>query len=135
MKYFLLGFFLLICNVANAVELDIGGKFVYDAKVAKTKNELVTGLMFVRDLPENKGMIFDFRPYDNVSMWMKNTYIPLDMLFINCDMVVVHIHKNAKPMSLDYIGTDEKFCYVLEINGGEADKRGIVIGDKVIIKK
>lgn len=137
MKYLYIAIFLLMSNIAGAVELDIAGKYVYDVKVAKTEKELIKGLMFVSDLPENEGMIFDFRPYNykKISMWMKNTYIPLDMLFINCDMKVVHIHKNAKPMSLDNIGTDEEFCYVLEINGGETDRKGIVVGDGVIIRK
>ena len=100
MKYLYIGVFLLIFNIANAVELDIAGKYVYDVKVAKTKNELIKGLMFVRYLPKNEGMIFDFKPYDSgkIFMWMKNTYIPLDMLFIDCNLEIVHIHKNAKPM-------------------------------------
>lgn len=137
MKYFFMGIFLLMFNCANAVELDVGGKYVYDVKVAQTEDELIKGLMFVKDLPENEGMIFDFRPYEGkkLSMWMKNTYIPLDMLFIDCNLEIVHIHKNAKPLSLENISTDKVFCYVLEINGGESDRKGISVGDKIVVMK
>lgn len=65
-------------------------------------------------------------------MWMKNTYIPLDMLFIGCDWKVVDIYENAKPLSLRRIGSSKPFCYVLEINGGNVLAAGIATGDGVM---
>ncbi len=132
MRY-LLGLLLIagVCK-ANAAEIKISDKAVFHVPVAQTLEELQRGLMFVRELPEDGGMLFDFTPYQDreLAMWMKNTYIPLDMLFFDCHFTVVGIHKNAKPMSLDVITNKAKFCYVLEINGGTADKKNIVIGDK-----
>ena len=79
--------------------------------------------MNVRSLSDNAGMLFDLRQYPGASMWMKNTYIPLDMLFIGCDWKVVDIYENAKPLSLRRIGSSKPFCYVLEINGGNCNGR------------
>ncbi len=121
-----------VCN-ATAAELKIGDKAVFNVPVAKSVEELRRGLMFVRELPDDGGMLFDFTPYQDreLSMWMKNTYIPLDMLFINCSQRVVCVHKNAKPMSLEYIKCPVKYCYVLEVKGGTAEEKNILIGDKV----
>lgn len=128
--------FLLFLGISpvNAAELKIEDKAVFNVSVAKSVNELTQGLMFVKKLADNGGMLFDFRPYmdRDLSMWMKNTYIPLDMVFIDCDFKIVDIYKNAKPLSLDLIKSKAKFCYVLEINGGMADAKNINIGDKVL---
>lgn len=136
-KFFLVVFFLAlgICGDLKALNLCVEDKFCYDVKVAVEKEELAKGLMFVKSMPQNKGMLFDFRKRQikNVSMWMKNTFIYLDMLFIGCDGELKDIYKNAKPHSLELIESDTDFCYVLEINGGEADKRGLEIKDKVYI--
>lgn len=119
-------------NSAEEMRLGIKGKAVYSVRLAVERDELQKGLMFVHDLPKNEGMLFDVRHYVGISMWMKNTYIPLDILFIGCDFKVVDIYKNAKPLSLKKIGSSEKFCYVLEINGGETEKKGIAVGDEVL---
>ena len=115
------------------VEVTVENKVVYTAPVMKTRRELAKGLMFVKEMPKNRGMLFDFNGYKNVSMWMKNTYIPLDMLFIDCKRKIVDIFENAKPLSLDIIKPRGKVCYVLEINGGEAKAHDIHIGDAVKI--
>lgn len=135
MRY-LLFFLLSFAWSANAVELKISDKAVFNVPIAKSIEELQQGLMFVRYLPDDGGMLFDFTPFQDreLSMWMKNTYIPLDMIFINCNMIVVYVHKNAKPMSLKYIKSPAKFCYVLEVNGGMTEKKNILIGDKVQYK-
>ena len=65
---------------------------------------------------------------------MKNTFIPLDMIFIGCDGEIKDVYKNARPHSLERIKSEEDFCFILEINSGEFDKRGMKIGDDVIIK-
>ena len=135
MRY-LWGFVLwaLVCN-ANAAELKISDKAVFNVPVAQSAAERQRGLMFVRHLPEDGGMLFDFTSYKDreISMWMKNTYIPLDMLFIGCNLRVVFVHKNAEPMSLKHIKSPVKFCYVLEIAGGTAEAKNILIGDEVTI--
>ena len=87
------------------MEIHIADKASYTVKAAKTAEELRTGLMNVRSLSDNAGMLFDLRQYPGASMWMKNTYIPLDMLFIGCDWKVVDIYENAKPLSLRRIGS------------------------------
>lgn len=80
------------------MKIHIADKVSYTVKAAKTAEELRTGLMNVRNLSDNAGMLFDLRQYPGASMWMKNTYIPLDMLFIGCDWKVVDIYENAKPL-------------------------------------
>lgn len=134
MRY-LLGF-LFFMNISPllAGELKIEDKALYQVTLARTRDELSRGLMFVRDLPEDQGMIFDFRAYQDreLHMWMKNTYIPLDMLFIDCSWRVVDFYENAEPLSLKPIGSAEKFCYVLELNGGSVNAKNIMVGDRVI---
>lgn len=136
MRYLLVLLFFWRVIPVMAMEVKVGDKAVFDVPVAQSRDELVRGLMFVDKLADNGGMLFDFRLYQNrkLSMWMKNTYIPLDMLFISCDLRVVDIYKNAKPLSLERIKSNEPFCYVLEISGGIADSKNITIGDKVFYK-
>lgn len=123
-------FFLLISFSAFGAELNFSEKVRYEVKVAKTADELENGLMFVHFLPKNQGMLFDMRGMSQVSMWMKNTYISLDMLFLDCNFKIVDIHQKAKPHSLEHITSDKNFCYVLEINGGEFQSNHLKIGDK-----
>lgn len=134
MRYFLIMCFLCFCVKAEAGEIKIGNKAVFDVAIAKTTEELSQGLMYIKELPPDKGMLFDFREYPaKVSMWMKNTYIPLDMVFIDCQFKITDVYKNARPMSLEKISSDRSFCYVLEIGGGITDVWGITVGDNVEI--
>jgi uncharacterized protein len=87
--------------------------------------------MFRTSLPDGQGMLFDFSPEQNVSMWMKNTLIPLDMVFIAGDGTIRHIHANAVPHSTDTVPSEFPVRAVLEINGGSAKLLGIKPGDKV----
>ncbi len=134
-------FFIMLLFVAGwsfdlrADSLQIGEKASYDIQVARTPHDLAKGLMFVRTLPENEGMLFDLRGYPKTAMWMKNTYIALDMLFIGCDFYIVDIYENAEPLSLRKIKSKRDFCYVLEINGGQVQKRHIALGDKIVWQK
>ena len=91
--------------------------------------------MFVKEMDKNKGMLFDFSRQNSkfVAMWMKNTYIPLDMLFIDCDGVIVDVKENTTPLSLKNIRSFKKYCFVLEVNGGEFLARGLEIGDKFVV--
>ncbi len=91
-----------------------------------------TGLMFRKALAPNAGMLFDFMDESNQSFWMKNTLIPLDLLFIKANGTIVRIAAMAKPLSLDNIPSYEPVRAVLEIPGGRAAELGLKAGDKAI---
>ena len=133
MRYLFAAICLFFFSNAYAEELKIADKAVYHVTIAETPEARQKGLMFVKKLPEYQGMLFDLRDYPAVAMWMKNTYIPLDMLFIDCDFIITDIYQNAKPLSLEKISTDKPFCFVLEINGGQVLKQNIRIGDKISV--
>ena len=93
------------------------------------------GLMFVSDLPANLGMIFPLAPPRVETMWMKNTYIELDMLFIGADGRVTKIIERAHPISTTILSSDTPVSAVLELRGGEVAKLGLGVGDTVAWKK
>jgi uncharacterized protein len=103
----------------------------FDIWLARSFAEQERGLMFVTQLNANQGMLFVEEPPRVMSMWMKNTLIPLDMLFIAADGRIVYIRANATPQSLTVIGYDKPVRAVLELRGGEATARGIRTGDLV----
>lgn len=107
------------------------GVHVFTVEIAKTDEERQKGLMFRKELPEGRGMLFDFKPDQHVSMWMRNTYIPLDMLFINGDGTIRRIAENTEPLSEKTIPSGGPVRGVLEVIGGTAKKLGIKAGDKV----
>lgn len=101
-------------------------------ELAVTPYEQETGLMYRKSMKENQGMLFIYdnaqpRPY----FYMKNTYISLDLVYIGTGMKIVDINTNAKPLDESLISSKAKSKYVLEINGGMADKWGLSIGDSV----
>ncbi len=108
-----------------------GSLISYTAEVARSPQEITTGLMFRKEMPANHGMIFIVDPEREVNFWMKNTWIPLDMIFIGADGVIKHIHPMTNPNDLTQIPSLAPVRAVLEINGGEAQKNGIMIGDSV----
>lgn len=89
------------------------------------------GLMFRRELPEGRGMLFDFQREQDIAMWMENTYIPLDMIFINADGRIRRIAENTEPLSTKIIPSGGPVRGVLEVIGGTARKFGIKPGDRV----
>ena len=93
------------------------------------------GLMNLDFLPENLGMLFLKESPQEIFMWMKDTKISLDMIFISPDLKINHIEKNTKPFSLDTISSAENSIGVLEINGGIADKLKIKDGYKILISQ
>ena len=107
------------------------GVHVFTVEVAKTDQERATGLMYRRELPEGRGMLFDFSPEQQVSMWMKNTFIPLDMIFIRSDGRILRIAENTEPQSEKIIPSGGLARGVLEVIGGTAKKYGIAPGDRV----
>jgi uncharacterized membrane protein (UPF0127 family) len=96
--------------------------------IADTEARREQGLMFIEHLDEDTGMLFVYPSARRIAMWMKNTYISLDMLFIRGDGRVTRVVKRAKPESLDIIDSNNEVSGVLEINGGIAEKFGIVAG-------
>ena len=99
--------------------------------VAHSVKEKARGLMYVRNMPEQSGMLFVYTESDQRSMWMKNTYIPLDIIFIKNSETISSIARNTEPLSLKNIRSTEPVNYVLEINAGMTKKMGIVPNDKV----
>jgi len=110
-------------------------KHVFTVWVADTPRRAEQGLMFVSDLPETMGMVFPLDPPRVENMWMKNTYIELDMLFIGADGRVTKIIERAAPMSLKTLSSDAPVAAVLELKGGAAAKLGLRTGDTVVWKK
>jgi uncharacterized membrane protein (UPF0127 family) len=107
------------------------GVHAFQVELAITPEEKEHGLMFRRELPEGQGMLFDFQFDQNVAFWMKNTYIPLDMLFIRGDGRILRIAENTEPLSERNIPSGGPVRAVLEVIGGTAKKLGIAPGDRV----
>jgi uncharacterized membrane protein (UPF0127 family) len=107
------------------------GVHVFSVETATTEEEKTTGLMFRKELAEGKGMLFDFTPEQEVSMWMKNTYISLDMIFIRADGSILRIAENTEPLSTRIIPSRGQAKAVLEVIAGTAQKYGIAPGDRV----
>ena len=107
------------------------GVHVFAVELASTPQEQATGLMFRRELPEGRGMLFDFHRDQPTSFWMKNTYIPLDMIFIRADGRILRIAENTMPLSETLVPSGGPVRAVLEVIGGTAKKLGIAPGDRV----
>ena len=111
------------------------GPVLLNVEVADTEAKREQGLMFRRSLSGDHGMIFLFDGEHEITMWMKNTYIPLDMIFIGNDWRVRHIAYDAEPFSTDVISSMRPASRVLEIGAGQAKKLGVSVGDSVLLQK
>jgi len=124
---------LLIASVpsGNKVVVEISGVKIY-VEVADNQVKKYEGLMFRDSLGQNDGMIFPFSEDGNYSFWMSNVKLPLDLIWINNEKTVVDITENAQPCKVEcpYIISREPAKYVVEVNGGFANRNGIRIGDK-----
>ena len=107
------------------------GVHVFTVEIADTEAARERGLMDRRELPEGRGMLFDFFKEQPVGFWMKNTYIPLDMFFIGSDGHIVSIAENTEPLSERVIPSGAPVRAVLEVKGGTARRLGIQPGDQV----
>jgi len=107
------------------------GVHIFAVEVADNEAEREKGLMFRKELPEGRGMLFDFHRDQEVSFWMRNTYIPLDMIFIRGDGQIQRIAENTEPLSERLIPSGGPVRAVLEVIGGTARKLGIAPGDRV----
>lgn len=108
-----------------------GRELIFGVEVADTPTKRELGLQYRRDLAADRGMIFLFPTESEHAFWMKNTPIPLDMIFINSDGKIVGIVEQAVPFSLDSRSVPATSRFVLEINGGIAKRNGIKIGDSI----
>ena len=107
------------------------GVHVFTVELAVSDEERQKGLMFRRSLPESQGMLFDFKADQNVSMWMRNTYVSLDMIFIRGDGRIQRIAENTQTESDRIIPSGGPVRAVLEVVAGTAKKFGIAVGDRV----
>lgn len=108
------------------------GPHKFTVELATTPAQMEQGLMYRRSLAPDAGMLFDFKTPTVATMWMKNTLIPLDMLFVDGGGRIVDIHQRAVPQSLDTIASAVPVRAVIELNGGTAARLGIKPGDRVI---
>ncbi|QOZ77213.1 DUF192 domain-containing protein [Bradyrhizobium sp. CCBAU 53351] len=107
------------------------GVQVFSVEMATTEEEKQTGLMYRKELADGKGMLFDFNPEQEISMWMKNTYVSLDMIFIGANGRILRIAENTEPLSTRIISSKGPARAVLEVVAGTAQKYGIRPGDRV----
>jgi uncharacterized protein len=107
------------------------GVHSFAVEIADNEAEREKGLMYRKELPEGRGMLFDFHRDQEVSFWMRNTYIPLDMIFIRGDGQIQRIAENTEPLSERLIPSGGPVRAVLEVIGGTARKLGIAPGDRV----
>lgn len=134
MKKRILLFSLLISVSCSAEPLVIQSQdhtIEFDVRLATDDSSRAKGFMFRKSLSPKEGILFVFSGNHQPKMWMKNTLVPLDMLFIDQKGMVVHIHENAEPHSLKTIESPKPVKAVLEIAGGQVQALGIRIGDRI----
>lgn len=126
LKYILLFIFILFLKIVFFKDSDIDN-FTVNVKIAKKDKEKKRGLMFVKNLKFDQGMLFP-----NIkSVWMKNTYIPLDVIFLDNDYTVIGYVEDTMPFSLDSVTIDKDSNHILEVNSGFIRHNKIRIGDKL----
>ncbi len=117
--------------------LNGAGKYIskIDIEIAEDDNSRTQGLMYREKMKPNQGMLFIF-PYESMqSFWMKNTVIPLDMIFVNKDNEIVTIRKNAVPFDTGHYSSTKPAKFVIEVNAGYTDSLGIKVGDKIVWRR
>jgi uncharacterized protein len=112
--------------------ISASGPHRFKVELAETPQQMTQGLMFRTSLAPDAGMLFDYRQPTAATMWMRNTLIPLDMLFVDARGRIVNIHERAVPQSDDVIAAAEPVRAVIELNGGTAERLGIEPGDRVV---
>jgi uncharacterized membrane protein (UPF0127 family) len=135
----ILGFWIVLAaGVAFAQSLEPltivgkdGARRSFQVEVARNEAERAQGLMYRRSMAADHGMLFDFGRVEQVAMWMQNTYLPLDMLFIRADGTIARIAANTEPLSTRTIPSGEPVLGVLELNAGTASRMGIKPGDRI----
>jgi uncharacterized protein len=110
-----------------------GGKHVVEVEIAATHDARTRGLMWRRELADGKGMLFIFKQQQPLTFWMKNTLIPLDMLFIDADLKIVGVVENAEPKTFTSRGVPGPSMFVLEVPAGWWAKKGLKAGSAIAI--
>lgn len=108
------------------------GRHDFNVEIARRQKQHAQGLMFRRRLAADAGMLFLYHRSQPASMWMKNTYIPLDMIYIDRNGTIVGYHERAVPGSLEVITSKKPVNAVLEVNSGTVSRLKIAVGDKVV---
>ena len=119
-----------VTDTVNLATRSAHHRFIVET--ARTSDEMRRGLMFREHLAPDHGMLFVYDEDQVASFWMKNTLIPLDLLFIDRSGRIVRIHERAVPLSTAIISSGEPVRAVLEVNGGTAGRLGIEVGDRVM---
>jgi len=126
------GLTLAACSDENQLVINTAtGSHTFNVEVVDTPETRARGLMYRQELADDAGMLFDFKEEREVSFWMMNTFIPLDMIFINAQGVVETVHVNARPHDPTGIPSEAPVQFVLEIPGGRSQEIGIEPGDTV----
>jgi uncharacterized membrane protein (UPF0127 family) len=115
-----------------SIETARGMSHSFTVELALDSDQRALGLMNRREMASDHGMLFDFGTTRRVMMWMKNTYLPLDMLFIRADGTIATIRENAVPLSEAIIDSREPVAFVVELNAGTVKRLGFAEGDRVI---
>ena len=116
---------------AHGILVTRSGCLWLDLWFAESQAQRAQGLMFVRQLEEYEGMVFVSDPPVRANMWMKNTYVPLDMVFLDAGGRVIGVARDAKPLSEDLISTSGPVGVVLEVNAGFYDRHHLANGDRL----
>ena len=119
----------VLADESRLVLHSASGDYTFHVSIADTDAARAQGLMFVTELADDEGMLFDFKQERPVSFWMRNTFIPLDMVFVGADGVVKTIHVNARPHDVTSIPSEVPVQFVLEIPGGRSVEIGLKPGD------
>ena len=115
-----------------SVETTSGMRHLFQVELAVTREQFGQGLMFRRELAEDAGMLFILPRPQTISMWMKDTYLPLDMLFLDSKGQIVKLVERTIPLSADTIPSNRPVKGILEVNGGTAARLGLAVGDRVM---
>ena len=136
--HLIFNFFLVSFYTFSNEKIDVSiyhKNITFNVEVAKTIEERRIGLMYRKKLLNNEGMLFIFPLEKIIQLWMKNTYIPLDVIFISENKVIVDIKKNMEKLSETIVKSKVKSRYALEFNAGLINKLNIEIGDKVLFNE
>ena len=136
--HLIFNFFLVSFYTFSNEKIDVSiynKNITFNVEVAKTIEERRIGLMYRKKLLNNEGMLFIFPDEKIIQLWMKNTYIPLDVIFISENKVIVDIKKNMEKLSETIVKSKVKSRYALEFNAGLINKLDIKIGDKVLFNE
>mgnify|MGYP002007606087 FL=1 len=136
--YLIFNFFLISFYTFSNEKIGVSiynKNITFNVEVAKTIEERRIGLMYRKKLLNNEGMLFIFPREKIIQLWMKNTYIPLDVIFISENKVIVDIKKNMEKLSETIVKSKVKSRYALEFNAGLINKLDIEIGDKVLFNE